>query len=167
MTGQTATLVADQAKLTMMQQVLGAHLATYRQAAGVTQPQLGAALGRTRTAISKIEHGARGMPAGLWKIADDVCLADGAFAHNRFNPNFAVGYAGCQIRLGHALILDKDITEATRILGQAAIQAHLSPRLTAELHTTRTILQPWANTPAVTALDTRLHACGLMSNQKG
>lgn len=56
---------------------LGAQLATYRTAAGVSQPELGHALGRTRSMISKIEHGTRTMPAELWTIADDLCGAEG------------------------------------------------------------------------------------------
>jgi hypothetical protein len=39
-------------------------------------------------------------------------------------------------RLSHALVLNKDIDEAARVLGDAAGHAHLSPRLTQELHTT-------------------------------
>jgi hypothetical protein len=27
--------------------------------------------------ISKIEHGTRGLPAALWRIADDLCRAEG------------------------------------------------------------------------------------------
>ncbi len=70
-------------------------------------------------------------------------------------------YTMCEVRLGHALILSKDIDEATRVLGHAATQAHLFPRLTAELHATRALMQPWHNTPAVKTLDAKLEACGL------
>lgn len=66
------------ARLEVLRRCLGAHLATYRTAAGVSQPELGQVLGRTRSTVSKIEHGTRGMPAQLWMIADDVCGADGA-----------------------------------------------------------------------------------------
>jgi len=72
-----------------------------------------------------------------------------------------VGYAHCEIRLGHALVLSKEITEAAHVLGSAANQAHLFPRLTAELHTARALMQPWENTHAVTTLDAQLEACGL------
>ncbi|MGH3807397.1 MAG: hypothetical protein ACRDRU_12350, partial [Pseudonocardiaceae bacterium] len=65
----------------------------------------------------------------------------------------------CEVRLGHALVLSHDITEAARVLGDAASLAHLSPRLTAELHTARALMQPWASTQAVTTLDAQLHAC--------
>ncbi|MGH3709033.1 MAG: hypothetical protein ACRDRQ_13250 [Pseudonocardiaceae bacterium] len=68
----------------------------------------------------------------------------------------------CEVRLGHALVLSHDITEAARVLGDAATLAHLSPRLTAELHAVRALLQPWASTQAVTTLDAQLHACGLI-----
>ncbi|MBV9139819.1 MAG: hypothetical protein JO115_02655, partial [Pseudonocardiales bacterium] len=67
-----------------------------------------------------------------------------------------------QVRLGHALVLSHDITEAARVLGNAALQAHLHPRLTAEFHTARALLQPWAHTHAVTTLDDQLKAHGLM-----
>lgn len=77
-TAEAADLTADRARLTSLRRSLGAHLATYRMAAGMAQPELGQAVGRTRSMISKIEHGTRGMPAKLWKIADDVCRADGA-----------------------------------------------------------------------------------------
>ncbi|MGH3686476.1 MAG: hypothetical protein ACRDSM_15795, partial [Pseudonocardiaceae bacterium] len=69
--------------------------------------------------------------------------------------------AFCEVWLGHALVLSHDITEAARVLGDAATLAHLSPRLTAELHAVRALLQPWASTQAVTTLDAQLHACGL------
>ncbi len=71
-------MTADRAKLKVLRRRLGAHLAIYRTAAGVSQPELGQALGRTRSTVSKIEHGTRGMPVPLWTIADDVCGADGA-----------------------------------------------------------------------------------------
>ena len=77
-TAEAGDLTADRARLQSLRRSLGAHLATYRLAAGVSQPELGHAVGRTRSTISKIEHGARGMPARLWKITDDVCRADGA-----------------------------------------------------------------------------------------
>ncbi|MBV9160883.1 MAG: helix-turn-helix domain-containing protein, partial [Pseudonocardiales bacterium] len=70
-------MAADQPELETLRRSLGVRLATYRTAAGVSQPQLGRALGRTRSMISKIEHGTRGLPAALWRIADDLCRAEG------------------------------------------------------------------------------------------
>jgi hypothetical protein len=58
--------------------------------------------------------------------------------------------------------IDATITEAARVLGDAAPQAHLYPRLTAEFHTVRALLQPWAQTQAVTTLDDQLQAYGLL-----
>ncbi|MGQ0778849.1 MAG: helix-turn-helix transcriptional regulator [Pseudonocardiales bacterium] len=55
---------------------LGTQLAAYRKAAGISQPELGAALGKTRTLISKIEHGRRGMPAEQWKVAEGALVAE-------------------------------------------------------------------------------------------
>ncbi len=75
----------------------------------------------------------------------------------------SVRYTLCEVRLGHALVLSKEITEAVRVLGDAAHQVHLYPRLTGEFHAARALLQPWHHTPAVTALDTHLHACGLLT----
>jgi transcriptional regulator with XRE-family HTH domain len=72
-----------------------------------------------------------------------------------------VRYGFCTVRLGHALILSKEVTEAARVLGQAATLAHLSPRLTSEFHAARGLMQPWHSTPAVKTLDAQLHACGL------
>lgn len=73
-----------------------------------------------------------------------------------------VGYAHTEIRLGHALVLSKEITEAAHVLGNAVNQAHLFPRLAAELHTARGLMQPWGNTHAVKTLDTQLESRGLL-----
>lgn len=85
-------------------------------------------------------------------------------ACTQFDRTFVGSYGRCQVRLGHALVLSHDITEATRVLGQAASQAHLSPRLTKELHTTRALMRPWAATSAVKTLDDQLRECGLTSS---
>jgi transcriptional regulator with XRE-family HTH domain len=73
-----------------------------------------------------------------------------------------IGLAHGEIRLSHALVLTKDITDAARVLGDAASHAHLFPRLTHELHATRAMMQPWNHTPAVTTLDTQLQTYGLL-----
>jgi hypothetical protein len=88
-------------------------------------------------------------------------------AQSRYDRTYVGGYALCEVRLGHALALAKEVTEATRVLGEVADQAHLFPRLTAELYTARTLLQPWQHTPAVRTLDTQLRTHGLLSNQQG
>ncbi|MGH3867270.1 MAG: helix-turn-helix domain-containing protein [Pseudonocardiaceae bacterium] len=77
MSDDVGDVAADQATVEALRRSLGARLATYRTAAGVSQPQLGHALKRTRSMISKIEHGTRGLPAALWRIADDLCRAEG------------------------------------------------------------------------------------------
>lgn len=87
-------------------------------------------------------------------------------AQAQYDRTYVGGYAHCQIRLGHALVLSKDIAEATRVLSDAAGLAHLSPRLTAELHTARALMQPWEDIPAVKTLDTQLEACGLMPTRQ-
>ncbi len=86
-------------------------------------------------------------------------------AQTRFNRTYVGLYARCQVRLGHALVLDKDITQAAQVLGDAASHASMSPRLATELHTARTLMQPWQNTHAVKTLDAQLEACEIMSNQ--
>lgn len=97
----------------------------------------------------------------LGKPKDAVEAATNAMA--RFDRTYVGHYGHCQVRLGHALVLSKEITEATRVLGKAASLATNSPRLTAKLRTARALLQPWNNTPAVTTLDTQLHSCGLLT----
>ncbi|MGH3710199.1 MAG: helix-turn-helix domain-containing protein, partial [Pseudonocardiaceae bacterium] len=82
-------------------------------------------------------------------------------AQARFDRTFVGSYGRCQVRLGHALMLSKDITQAARVLGDAANHANLSPRLAAELHTVRVLMQPWKNTKIVKELDDQLQACGL------
>ncbi|MGH3772701.1 MAG: helix-turn-helix domain-containing protein [Pseudonocardiaceae bacterium] len=78
MTVDTGELAADRVRLRTLRRSLGLRLVTYRNAAGVSQPELAQALGRTRTTISKVEHGTRGMPEEQWKITDEVCRAEGA-----------------------------------------------------------------------------------------
>lgn len=81
-------------------------------------------------------------------------------AQAQYDRRYVGRYALCQVRLGHALALSQDITLAAQVLGEIASQAHLFPRLGTELHTARTLLQPWNNTPPVKTLDDQLHACG-------
>jgi len=99
----------------------------------------------------------------LGKPRQAVEAASTAQAH--FDRTFVGSWGRCQIRLGHALVLCKEITEATHVLGDAASHARLSPRLTQELHTARALMQPWADTPAVKTLDDQLQACGLLSSR--
>jgi hypothetical protein len=87
-------------------------------------------------------------------------------AKARYDRTYVGGYAHCQVRLGHALVLSKEITEAAHVLRDATNQASLSPRLTAELHTARALLQPWENTPAIKTLDTQLEAYGLIPTRQ-
>jgi transcriptional regulator with XRE-family HTH domain len=98
----------------------------------------------------------------LGKPKEALDAANTAQAH--YDPTYVGRYTLCQVRLSYALVFSKDIAEATRVLGDVAAQAHLYPRLTAELHTTRALMQPWENTHAVKTLDAQLHACGLLTN---
>ena len=99
----------------------------------------------------------------------DLCLLGkpsqavqaGTVALDRFDRT-PTAYAHARINLAHALVLDKDITEAARVLGDATSSAHLlSPRHTQLLHAVRGLLAPWAHTHAVKALDSQLQVCGL------
>ncbi len=96
----------------------------------------------------------------LGKPRDAVEAAINAKA--RYDRTYVGGYGHCQVRLGHALVLSKEIAEAAHVLGDAASLATHSPRLTAELHTVRTLMQPWEKTHPVTTLDAQLEACGLI-----
>lgn len=88
-----------------------------------------------------------------------VVAASATLVH--FDRKYVTQYAKCEVRLGRALVLAKEIPEAARVLGSAARHADLSPRLTAELRDIRALLQPWAASRPVQDLDTRLHAYGL------
>ncbi|MGH3807303.1 MAG: helix-turn-helix domain-containing protein, partial [Pseudonocardiaceae bacterium] len=66
MTVDAGELAADRVWLRTVRRSLGLRLATYRTAAGISQPELAQALGRTRSTISKVEHGTRGMPTEQW-----------------------------------------------------------------------------------------------------
>ncbi|MGH3427570.1 MAG: hypothetical protein ACRDQZ_08380, partial [Mycobacteriales bacterium] len=82
-----------------------------------------------------VDHGGIGanhstLLALLGKPHQAVEAARTALTH--FDRTYVRLHALCQVRLGHALVLSNEITEAAHILGEAATQAHLSPRLTAE-----------------------------------
>ena len=106
-----------------------------------------------------IDSKASTLLALLGKPQQAVEAANVALTHH--DPTQAARYAMCHVRLGHALALSKDVTQAARVLGDAAGQAHLYPRLTTDLHAARALLQPWNHTHAVKTLDARLAACGL------
>ncbi|MGH3565590.1 MAG: helix-turn-helix domain-containing protein [Pseudonocardia sp.] len=78
MTTEDVDIEAERARVNALRRELGDRLGKYRQAAGVTQRILGETLGRTRTMMSRIESGARGMTAEQWAVADEVCGAQGA-----------------------------------------------------------------------------------------
>lgn len=88
-----------------------------------------------------------------------VEAASATLAH--FDRKYVTQYAKCEVRLGRALVLAKEIPEAARVLGSAARHADLSPRLTAELRDIRALLQPCAGSRPVQDLDSQLHAYGL------
>ncbi|MGH3802790.1 MAG: helix-turn-helix domain-containing protein, partial [Pseudonocardiaceae bacterium] len=71
-------LISDRARLAQMRRSLGAHLADSRQAVGVSQTELAKALDRSPSMVSKVENGEKCLSAPLWKIADQVCAAQGA-----------------------------------------------------------------------------------------
>lgn len=83
-------------------------------------------------------------------------------ARRQYDRTYVGRYALCEVRLGHALVLSREINEAARVLGGAADYAHLFPRLTGEFHSARALMRPWENTRAVKTLDAQLHTCGLL-----
>jgi hypothetical protein len=97
----------------------------------------------------------------LGKPSQAVQAATDALARYDHTP-YVHFYAFCEVGLGNALVLAKEIPEAARVLGDASSLAHLSPQLTAELHATRALMRPWDRTQAVTTLDAQLEACGLI-----
>jgi hypothetical protein len=77
-TVEAGNLAVDRARVETLRRSLGTHLAVYRRAAGLSQPELSQILDRTRSMVSKVGHGTRGMAEALWRIADEVCCAEGA-----------------------------------------------------------------------------------------
>ncbi|MGH3789959.1 MAG: hypothetical protein ACRDQ9_04020, partial [Pseudonocardiaceae bacterium] len=97
----------------------------------------------------------------LGKPSQAVQAATDALARYDHTP-YVHFYAFCEVGLGNALVLAKEIPEAARVLGDAASLARRSPQFTAELHATRALMRPWENTQAVTTLDAKLQTYGLM-----
>ena len=62
MTGDSEDLIVERARVASLRRCLGVELARHRYAAGVSQGELAKALGRTRSLLSKVEHGTRGPP---------------------------------------------------------------------------------------------------------
>jgi len=75
-TDDAGDLAADRARVESLRRSLGARLATYRTAAGVFQPDLGRAVGRTRSTISKIEHGTSGLESINQEFDDRLVVPD-------------------------------------------------------------------------------------------
>jgi hypothetical protein len=88
---------------------------------------------------------------------------DAAITARAQHDRASIRHVLCEVRLGHALVLSEEITEAARVLGDVANQVHLYPRLTGEFYAARALMHPWQHTHAVTTLDTHLHACGLLA----
>lgn len=85
--------------------------------------------------------------------------SDALNAGNRVAHNDVVrGIAVAKIELGQAYILSRDIDQAAVILGSVAnlVAQNRTDRLTKNLRTTRSSLQPWQDTRAVKALDEKL-----------
>ncbi|MGH3976428.1 MAG: hypothetical protein ACRDS9_24380, partial [Pseudonocardiaceae bacterium] len=86
-----------------------------------------------------------------------------------YDRSFVDGYTQCTLNLGNARLQSREIDEAARVVGDAAelaVQTR-SARLIKELHATRARMQPWQGTKAVSVLDDRLVACGLVSKTVG
>jgi len=93
--------------------------------------------------------------SALNRPRDAIEAASNALARSGWRQAFA------QVRLSAALVANKEIGEAARVLGDAAGLADISPRLTSELRAARAEMAPWQSTPAVRTLDAQLAACGI------
>lgn len=80
------------------------------------------------------------------------------------DKSFPDSYAFCTLHLGNAHLQCGEIEQAARVISNAASLAARthSARLVKELRATRSQMQPWQDTHAVTMLDERLAAYGLM-----
>ena len=79
-----------------------------------------------------------------------------------FDNSFTHGLAYCTLRLGTARLLSGEVEEATHLIGEGALLAARirSARLTNEVKTARSRMEPWKDTSAVKALDERLMGMG-------
>jgi len=86
-------------------------------------------------------------------------------ALDRYDPQYVGKHARAQIRSSAALLVNAEVDEACRLLGEAADRTVRCPseRLTGELRAVRADMAPYAQTRAVRDLDARLAACGLVS----
>ncbi|MGH3943419.1 MAG: helix-turn-helix domain-containing protein [Pseudonocardiaceae bacterium] len=64
-------------ELAEMRRALGAQLATFRQAAELTQSQIAKAVFRDRTTVAHTESGRRPGDERFWRVADELCGAAG------------------------------------------------------------------------------------------
>ncbi len=70
-------LADDRAKLDEVRRHLGAQLAVYREAAGLTQRQLAEAVDMSRCMISQVESGTRGFSEAVWAVVDAALSTGG------------------------------------------------------------------------------------------
>jgi transcriptional regulator with XRE-family HTH domain len=79
-----------------------------------------------------------------------------------FDNSFTHGLAYCTLRLGTARLLSSEVEEATHLIGEGALLAARirSARLTNEVKTARSRMEPWKDTSAVKTLDERLMGMG-------
>ncbi len=97
----------------------------------------------------------------LGKPQDAAVAASGGL--ELFDKSYVTSLASCMLFLGKAHLQSGEIEEAARVVGDAAELAARtrSVRLVTELRATRTRMQPWQGTPAVSTLDDQLRAYGL------
>jgi len=60
---------------------LGAELAAYRRAAGLSQAELASFVSYSRSTVANVETGRQHVPADFWEKADLACHAEGALAN--------------------------------------------------------------------------------------
>lgn len=103
----------------------------------------------------------------LGKPVEAAATASTALA--LFDKSFVGSLGYCTIFLGNAHLQSGEVDEAARVVGDAAglaVQTR-SARLLKEVRATRTRMQPWRGTQAVSVLDDQLVACGFASGTAG
>ena len=97
----------------------------------------------------------------LGKPAEAAASAEKAL--QLFDTSFVSALAFCTLRLGTARLLCGEVEEAARVIGEGALLAARirSARLTREVPTARSRMEPWQDTQAVKELNERLAGMGI------
>jgi len=111
---------------------LGRQLADCREAAELSQPELGRVIGETRTSVSKVENGWRGRDRSWWERVDGLCGAGGGLVAAWEELDRAI-----QEYRGRVAVLRRQRAKARRDAAAAAsapsrMRASIGPRLSPE-----------------------------------